>query len=76
MEEKNLEELLQKEQRKVAVLTKALNRALGHGYPFICGHSLEETTDGLPETLMICPCYGVDHSRLYRKVPMKEKEDG
>lgn len=42
-------------------------RWMGINTPFICGGSEEKDQMGLPNTLFICPAYGLDGFAIYRK---------
>jgi len=43
-----------------------LAEKLGDRY-FICGEGGEKDTNGLPDTIYICPAYGVDWFQAYEK---------
>lgn len=51
-------------------LAKILQHALAEktGVYFICGEGGEKDCNGLPETVFICPAYGADWFRIYRRV--------
>jgi hypothetical protein len=63
---------------------KALNKKLADilrhsfpersGYYFICGGSEINSTDGLPESIEVCPAYGSDIVGLYKKVHVSAPE--
>ncbi len=55
---------LQAENTKLRELLRKLS---GRGAPFICGASEEKGPDGLPNTIMVCPSYGLDGFAIYRK---------
>jgi len=42
-------------------------RWLGINTPFICGSSEEKDAMGLPDTILVCPAYGLDGFAVYHK---------
>ena len=41
------------------------------GIYFICGEGGEKDTNGLPESIYICPAYGVDWFQVYKKTDLE-----
>jgi len=54
--------------RKVKSLIKhtVLAEKMGDIY-FICGEGGEKDSNGLPDSILICPAYGVDWFQVYKK---------
>lgn len=49
-------------------LAQALGeRWMGINTPFICGGSEQKDIMGLPDTLLVCPSYGLDGFAIYKK---------
>jgi len=61
-----------KQLRKLWTMVKHMDMAerLG-GIYFICGEGGEKDTNGLPESIYICPAYGVDWFQVYKKTDLE-----
>ena len=66
MSDKTKEELIEENTKLRKVLSTSFPERSGD--IFICGHSLDLATDGLPESVMICPTYGSDYIVTYRRI--------
>jgi hypothetical protein len=56
------------EEYKIFMLLKQLHCDKLPDVPFICGMGGEKDLNGLPEIIMLCPSYGSDHIKAYKKV--------
>ena len=66
MSDKTKEELLKENTRLRKVLSTIFPERSGD--IFICGSSNDVSSDGLPESVMICPTYGSSYMAIYRRV--------
>jgi hypothetical protein len=66
MSDKTKEELIEENTRLRKVLSTSFPERSGD--IFICGSSKDVSSDGLPESVMICPTYGADYFVVYRRV--------
>jgi hypothetical protein len=66
MSDKTKEELIEENTRLRKVLSTSFPERSGD--IFICGSSKDVSSDGLPESVMICPAYGADYFVVYRRV--------
>ena len=66
MSDKTREELIEENNRFRRVLSTSFPERSGD--IFICGSSKDVSSDGLPESVMICPTYGADYFVVYRRV--------
>lgn len=66
MSDKTKEELIEENTRLRKVLSTSFPERSGD--IFICGSSKDVSSDGLPESVMICPTYGSDYFVIYRRI--------
>ena len=66
MSDKTKEELIKENTRLRKVLSTSFPERSGD--IFICGSSKDVSSDGLPESVMICPTYGSSYMAIYRRV--------
>jgi hypothetical protein len=63
--EGELKKLRSEHESMVTVLKHLLSEKTGHY--FICGEGGEKDSMGLPDTILICPSYGLDGVAMYKK---------